>query len=46
MVYYNLKGNWRINKTYRYYPEFEKVILVMKGGFLFLFFHYPNKIKS
>ena len=46
MVYYGLESNWRINKTYGYYPEFEKVILVMEGGFLFLSFYYPNEIKS
>ena len=46
MVYYNLEGNWRINKTYRYYPKFKKAVLVAEGGFLFLFFRYPNEIKS
>ena len=46
MVYYNLKNGWRINKTYMYYPEFKKAILVTKSGFLFLSFHHPNKIKS
>ena len=46
MVYYNLENNWCINKTYGYYPEFEKAVLITKGGFLFLSFHYPNEIKS
>ena len=46
VVYYGLEGGWCINKTYRYYPEFEKAVLVTEGGFLFLFFRYPNEIKS
>ena len=46
MVYYNLKGGWRINKTYRYYPEFKKVILVMESSFLFLSFRHAKKVKS
>ena len=46
MVYYNLKGNWCINKTHRYYPKFEKAVLITENGFLFLFFRYSNKIKS
>ena len=46
VVYYNLEGGWRINKTYGYYPEFEKAVLVAKGGFLFLSFYYSNKVKS
>ena len=46
MVYYNLECGWRINKTYRYYSEFKKAISVAEGGFLFLSFHHPNKIKS
>ena len=47
VVYYGLKGNWRINKTYGYYLEFKKAVLVMEGGFLFFFFFLPferNKI--
>ena len=46
MVYYNLEGGWCINETHGYYPEFEKAVLVMEGGFLFLFFRYSNKVKS
>ena len=46
MVYYNLEGSWRINKTHGYYPEFKKIILVTEGGFLFLSFRYPNEVKS
>ena len=46
MVYYGLENNRRINKTYRYYPEFKKAVLVMENGFLFFSFCYPNKIKS
>ena len=45
MVYYGLKSDWRINKIYKYYPKFEKVILVMESGFPFFSFHYPNEIK-
>ena len=46
MVYYNLESGWRINKTHGYYPKFEKAVLVMESGFLFLSFRYLNKIKS
>ena len=46
MVYYGLENNWYINKTHRYYPKFEKAVLVMEGGFPFLSFYYPNEIKS
>ena len=46
MVYYSLEGGWCINKTYGYYLEFEKVILIAEGGFLFLSFRYPNEVKS
>ena len=46
MVYYGLEGGWRINKTYGYYPEFEKAVSVAEGGFLFLSFYHPNEIKS
>ena len=46
MVYYNLESGWRINKTHKYHPEFKKAISVTEGGFLFLFFHHPNEIKS
>ena len=46
MVYYGLKGGWRINKTHGYYPEFKKAVSVMENGFPFLFFRYPHKIKS
>ena len=46
MVYYGLESNWRINKTYGYYPEFKKAILITEGGFLFFSFRHLNKIKS
>ena len=46
MVYYGLESGWCINKTYRYYPEFEKAVSVAKNGFLFFFFYYSNEIKS
>ena len=46
MVYYNLEGGWRINKTYGHYLEFKKAVLATESGFLFLFFHHPNKVKS
>ena len=36
MVYYNLEGDWCINKTHGYYPEFEKAVLVAEGGFFIL----------
>ena len=46
MIYYNIKSNWRINKAYKYNPEFEKVIPAAKSGFLFFSFRYLYKIKS
>ena len=46
IVYYNLEYDWRINKTYKYYLEFEKAVSVAESGFLFLSFCHPNKIKS
>ena len=46
MIYYNLEGDWCINETYGYYPEFEKAISVAEGGFLFFFFYHVNEIKS
>ena len=46
MVYYNLEGGWRINKTYGHYPEFKKAVLITEGGFPFLSFRHPNEIKS
>ena len=46
MIHYNQENNWCINKTYRYYPEFKKAILVTKDGFLFFSFRYPNEVKS
>ena len=46
VVYYNLEGGWRINKTYKYYLEFEKAVLVAESGFLFFSFRHPNEIKS
>ena len=46
VVYYSLEGGWRIDETYGYYPEFEKAVLVMEGGFLFFSFCHLNEIKS
>ena len=46
VVYYNLESNWRINKTHRHYPEFEKAVLAAESGFSFLSFRHLNEIKS
>ena len=46
IVYYNLEGGWRINKTHRHYPEFKKAISVTEGGFPFFSFRHSNKVKS
>ena len=46
MVYYGLKGDWRINKIHRYYFKFKKAILVVKSGSLFFLFRHPNEIKT